>query len=87
MRKIPAPEHMDRWARNERLYRHLRDLGFFVVPVYSDGECSGIEYLHVATSMPEVPLLPSDRPKQINKRGRLVALTPIVSPMKRLKVS
>jgi hypothetical protein len=87
MSKIPAPEHMDRWTRNERLYRHLRDMGLFVVPVYSDGEQPGIEYMHVATSMPDVALLSTNSERrQIKKRGRVIALSSIVAPEKGLKV-
>jgi hypothetical protein len=76
---------MDRWTRNERLYRYLRDLGLFVVPVYSDGEYPGIEYLQVATSMPESPLA-LDPQKNVSGRlkRRLVALPSIVKPVKRL---
>jgi hypothetical protein len=76
---------MDRWTRNERLYRHLRDIGLFVVPVYSDGEYPGIEYLQVATSMPESPLA-LDTQKNVSRRlkRRLVALPSIVKPVKRL---
>lgn len=81
--ELPAPEHMDRWTRNERLYRYLRDMGLFVVPVYSDGERPGIEYLQVATSMPESPLALKPE-KNINRRKRLVALASIVKPIKRL---
>ncbi len=86
--KLPPPEHMDRWTRNERLYRHLRDTGLFVVPVYSDGEYPGIEYLQVATSMPESPLFFTDNLEKISKQAgrRLVALPSIVQPIKRLKV-
>lgn len=29
----PAPLHMDRWTRNERLYRHLLGLGLVVIPM------------------------------------------------------
>jgi hypothetical protein len=84
-RELPAPDHMDRWTRNERLYRYLRDLGLFVVPVYSDGEYPGIEYLQVATSMPESPLA-LDPQKNVSGRlkRRLVALPSIVKPVKRL---
>lgn len=81
---LPPPEHMDRWTRNERLYRHLRDMGLFVVPIYSDGECPGIEYLQVAVSMPGVPLSTSARePKKIVKevRRRLIRLSPVVKPV------
>src|SRR5277367_2878059 len=63
----PSPEHMDRWTRNKRLYGYLRDLGLFVIPIYSDGECPGIEYMHVATAMPEAPLLPVEGSRK--KRG------------------
>ncbi len=81
-----SPEHMDRWTRNERLYHHLRDLGLFVVPIYSDGECPGIEYMQVATAMPEAPSLPIQRPKKVKNRRRLVALSPVNAPVKGLKI-
>lgn len=87
--KLPPPEHMDRWTRNERLYRYLRDLGLFVEPVYSDGECPRIEYLRVATAMPESSLFPARDLEKISKggkRNRLVGLRRIVSPVKRLKI-
>ncbi len=87
--KLPPPEHMDRWTRNERLYRHLRDTGLFVVPVYSDGEYPRIEYLQVASSMPESPLFLTRDLEKIGKGGRrkrLVGLPRIISPVKRLKI-
>jgi hypothetical protein len=87
MSKIPAPEHMDRWTRNGRLYRHLREMGLFVVPVYSDGDEPGIEYMHVATSMPDAPLLPPGTElKKIKNRRSLVALSSVVAPVKGLKI-
>lgn len=49
--KLP-PEHMDRWSRNERLYRQLLGLGFYVVPIFADEEHTRIEYLHVSTDSP-----------------------------------
>lgn len=89
MCELPPPEHMDRWSRNERLFRYLRDLGLFVVPIYSDGEHPGIEYMQVATSMPESPLFLAPETKSLierptKRRRRLVALAPIVQPVKRL---
>ncbi len=58
-------------------------MGLFVVPIYSDGEEPGTEYLQVATSMPELPLLGTEDSKHSSKR-RLVALSPVVKPVKRL---
>jgi hypothetical protein len=84
MSELPPPEHMDRWTRNERLYRWLRDMGLFVVPIYSDGEEPGIEYLQVASSMPEFPLTLDAADKKVKNRGRLVALPSVVQPVKRL---
>ena len=83
MPDLPPPEHMDRWTRNERLYHHLRDMGLFVVPIYSDGECPGIEYLQVAVSMPEVPLSSARKPKKIIEpvSRRLVRLLPVSKPV------
>jgi hypothetical protein len=47
-----APEHMDQWIRNERLYAKLRDEGLYVVPVFSDEERGGVEYLMVSVAPP-----------------------------------
>lgn len=72
---------MDRWTRNERRYRYLRDMGLFVVPIYSDGEYPGIEYMQVASSMREISLLPTTPKKPAKKLGRrLVALSSVVQP-------
>ena len=84
--KLSAPEHMDRWTRNERLYRYLRDMGLFVEPVYSDGEYPGIEYLQVATSMPESPSALDPQQNLGRRKRRLVGLPRIVAPVKRLKI-
>jgi hypothetical protein len=54
LRDLP-PEHMDQWARNERLYAHLRDLGLYVVPVFADEDRGGVEYLMVSVAPPRSP--------------------------------
>jgi hypothetical protein len=84
--KLSPPDHMDRWTRNERLYRHLRDQGLFVVPVYSEGQYPGIEYLQVATSIPESGLLPIPAQQRTKKANRLIAFPHVVQPMKGLKI-
>jgi hypothetical protein len=86
MKERSTPEDMDRWARNERLYRNLRDQGLFVEPIYSE---RGIEYLQVATSMPDPALSPSGSADNHIKHGgkrRLVALRNVVAPVERLKI-
>jgi hypothetical protein len=47
------PEHMDRWTRNERLYRHLLSLGLVVVPMFADDDRARIDHLWVSIDLPE----------------------------------
>lgn len=47
-----APEHMNRWARNERLYRHLLGLGLVVDPVFADEARTQIDHLRVSVDLP-----------------------------------
>lgn len=47
-----APEGMDKSARNERLYKFLKQLGLFVEPVYSDTSLRKIDYIKVSAAMP-----------------------------------
>jgi hypothetical protein len=46
-----SPEHMDRWARNERLYRHLLSLGLVVDPVFADEARTRIDHLRVSVDL------------------------------------
>lgn len=43
------PIHLDKWARNERLYKTLLNFGLYVEPVYDDFQ--DIVYLKVSTSV------------------------------------
>ena len=52
MIKPKAPEHMTRWARNERLYRHLLSLGLVVDPVFADEARTQIDHLRVSADLP-----------------------------------
>jgi len=47
----PKLDHMDRLSRNERLYEHLLSQGYFVNPIYSEGDYGGIEFLQVSTDI------------------------------------
>jgi catechol 2,3-dioxygenase-like lactoylglutathione lyase family enzyme len=47
-----APEHMDPWTRNERLYRHLLGLGLVAVPIFSDGDRTRIDHILVSVGLP-----------------------------------
>lgn len=47
-----APQHMDRWTRNERLYRHLLGLGLVVDPVFADEARTQIDHLIVSADLP-----------------------------------
>ena len=44
-------DHMDRLARNERLYESLLAQGYCVNPIYGEGEFGGIEFLQVSTDI------------------------------------
>ena len=43
---------MDRWTRNERLYRHLLGLGLVVDPVFADEARTQIDHLRVSVDLP-----------------------------------
>ena len=49
---IMAPDHMDRWSRMERLYRHLLGLGLVVSPAFADAERGRISHLYVSVDLP-----------------------------------
>lgn len=46
------PEHMDRWSRNERLYRHLLGMGLVVSPIFADDDRTMIDHLWVSADLP-----------------------------------
>ena len=43
------PKDQSRWARNERLYSHLMQLGLVVEPIRSSVRKDGIEFMLVST--------------------------------------
>lgn len=45
---------MTRWARNERLYRHLLGMGLVVEPIFADEDKTQIDHLRVTTELPFV---------------------------------
>ena len=47
------PEHMDRWTRNERLYRHLLAMGLVAVPIFEDDDRTRIDHLWVSVDLPD----------------------------------
>jgi hypothetical protein len=47
-----APEHMDPWSRNERLYRHLLGLGLCVFPITDADDETKIDHLVVSAGLP-----------------------------------
>lgn len=47
-----APEHMDRWTRNQRLYETLKGMGLFVVPIPEADDPSKISQLLVSADLP-----------------------------------
>lgn len=49
------PLHMDKWSRNERLYKHLLDMGTVCTPVFADEGNTLIEALYVSAEGPLVP--------------------------------
>jgi hypothetical protein len=75
---LSAPEHMDKWSRNERLYRHLLGLGLVVDPVFEDDDRTQIDYLVVSSVLPS-----SESGNGIAKQA---AVTGVVSPMEGTKV-
>ncbi len=46
------PQHMDRFTRNERLYRHLLSMGLVAVPIFADADRTRIDHLMVTTELP-----------------------------------
>ena len=46
------PEHLDRWVRNERLYRHLLGLGLVAIPVFEDGDRVRMDHILVSSEWP-----------------------------------
>lgn len=51
------PLHMDKWSRNERLYKTLTEMGLVCSPIFADEKQDKIEALYVST---EVFSLPAD---------------------------
>lgn len=49
--KDSGPLNMDRFARNERLYKHLLEIGAFVEPVYTDDSRQTISFLKVSAEV------------------------------------
>lgn len=48
-----APDHMDKWSRNNRLYQFLKNTGLYVEPVYHHNDHEAIEYIIVSSSAVE----------------------------------
>jgi len=46
---------MDKWSRNERLYRHLVEMGLFCSPIFTDNTGDRIEAIQVSVDLPAVP--------------------------------
>ncbi len=60
------PLHMDKWSRNERLYKKLTEMGLVCSPIFADEKQDRIEALYVSTevfSLPADVRLPVKRPK------------------------
>jgi hypothetical protein len=55
-----APQHMDRYSRNERLYQFLLSMGLVVSPICSDDDPTKIESLWVSTVLPAAAAEVSD---------------------------
>lgn len=72
-----APEDMDRWTRNERLYRHLLGMGLVVNPVFANEERTQIDHLIVSTDLPLAGSGSSEAP----------AVAGVGFPVERTKVS
>ena len=45
------PEHMDKYSRNERLYRFLLSMGLIVNPVRLTDDLSKIDHLYVTVAL------------------------------------
>ena len=67
---------MDRWSRNERLYRHLLSLGLFVDPLFNDAEKTKIDCLLVSTAARETQI------DIVEKVTEAPAMGSVVPPMK-----
>ncbi len=46
-----APLNMDKYARNERLHKHLLEIGAFVEPVFTDDTRQNIDFLKVSSAV------------------------------------
>lgn len=46
------PEHLDYWARNDRLYKTLLGFGLYVEPIFVDDTRKFIDHLRVSVGMP-----------------------------------
>ena len=71
-----APEHMDRWSRNERLYRYLLGMGLVVDPVFSDAEQTRIDHMVVSVDLPMLMAPRDDEPKNNAPPKPVVRLVP-----------
>lgn len=63
--KFP-PQHMDKWSRNERLYKKLTEMGLICNPIFADEAHQMIEAIYVSTGEFSVPTsigMPMKRPK------------------------
>ncbi len=49
--KQREPSYMDKYARNERLHKHLLEIGAFVEPVFTDATCQKIDFLKVTSGV------------------------------------
>lgn len=47
-----SPEHMDRWSRNQRLYKTLLGMGLCVIPIPEPDDPSKISQLLVSAGLP-----------------------------------
>lgn len=77
------PQHMDRWSRNARLYRRLLDDGLVVYPVFMSELDKRIDYLCVATALPDGQLPGIE---QTSECAQGAAVLGVVSPVKRPEV-
>lgn len=58
-----APEHMDRWTRNQRLYESLKGMGLYVTPIFDENDPEKINSMVVAADLPwagEMTMIPAD---------------------------
>jgi len=49
---MDEPEHMDRWARNKRLYETLKGMGLYVDPIPCEADPERIDRMIVAADLP-----------------------------------